>query len=108
MQYVEDNCPEIYEGLQNGTLDTLNDAVNTFYKTINDGLELYCPTKIIDKRKVSDHTKAWWDKNCQKHKRKLTKIKSYVRLPRSNCSTQTSHNSASIDITSYVNFPNAT
>ena len=47
MQYVEDNCPEIYEGLQSGTLETLNDAVNKFYKTINDGLELHCPTKII-------------------------------------------------------------
>merc|ERR1711994_75357 len=78
-QYVEDHCPEIYEGLQTGTLETLNNSVNKFYKIIHDGLELHCPTKIIDKRKVSDHTKAWWDKTCQKHKRKLTKIKSYVR-----------------------------
>ena len=28
MQFVEDQCPEIYEGPKTGNLQTLNDAVN--------------------------------------------------------------------------------
>ena len=79
LEYVEEKCPESHNGMKQGNLETLNNEVNDFYKIIKEALEKFCPTKIRDKRKQSDHTKVWWDKHCKKWRRKLTKIKSYVR-----------------------------
>ena len=58
MQYIEDKCPQAHEGPKTGNLQTLNESVNSFYEIINEALEKFCPTKLVDKRKVSDHTKA--------------------------------------------------
>ena len=79
IQYLEDKCPAYFDGLETGNLHTLNEEVNDFYKIINEALHLYCPTKIVDKRKMTDHSRAWWDKDCRKWRNKLTKIKSYIR-----------------------------
>ena len=79
IQYIEDRCPNTFEGLDKGNLHDLNTEVTDLYSLIKEGLHLLCPTKVVDKRTHGDHTKSWFDQDCKKHRNKLTKIKSWIR-----------------------------
>ena len=61
------------------TYDTLTQAVSDLYEDIARSLEDSCPTTVLNKQKQVDHTTKWYNDDCKKLYKRISKIRSYTR-----------------------------